>query len=83
MTTTTLSRRPDRARRSTFMNHAGRGPPRVIQPGLAGGTKVIVSDLSPAIDGMLLNPVEDESIRARLDWLATPHDALTMGASDQ
>ena len=55
----------------------------VVQPGLAGGTKVIVSDLSPAIEGMLLNPVEDESIRARLDWLATPHDALTMGASDQ
>ena len=33
----------------------------VIRSGLEGGETLIVSDLSPAADGMLLEPVSDES----------------------
>lgn len=33
----------------------------VLKAPLAAGTRVIVSDLSPAIEGMLLTPIEDEA----------------------
>lgn len=34
---------------------------------LSDGTRVIVSDVSPVIDGMLLKPVADESMQSRLE----------------
>ena len=37
-----------------------------VNGGLETGTRVIVSDLSPAIEGMLLNPVIDEALMAQL-----------------
>jgi len=44
----------------------------VLRGGLAAGAKIVISDLSPALDGMLLHAVEDEAARARLDALAQP-----------
>jgi len=38
----------------------------VLANALPSGTKVIVSDVSPVIDGMLLKPVEDEAVQQRL-----------------
>jgi len=41
----------------------------VIEEGLEGGERVIVSDLSPAIEGMLLVPSRDERLGASLrEW---------------
>jgi len=44
----------------------------VLIEGPADGTRIIVSDLSPAIDGMLISPVDDQATRERLDALARP-----------
>ncbi len=44
----------------------------VIRDGLAEGDRVLVSDLSPAIEGMLLEPVVDEAARERLIAAAEP-----------
>lgn len=38
----------------------------VLETALPAGTQVIVSDVSPVIDGMLLRPVKDEAVRKRL-----------------
>jgi len=38
----------------------------VLDSALPAGTKVIVSDVSPVINGMLLKPVEDETVQERL-----------------
>jgi len=38
----------------------------VIEQGLEGGERVVVSDLIPAIEGMLLAPAVDEALSARL-----------------
>jgi len=38
----------------------------VVNDGLKAGERVIVSDLSPAIDGMLLKPVIDKDMTKRL-----------------
>lgn len=46
----------------------------VLRNGLEPGTKVVISDLSPAIDGMLLSPLDDEATAARLTLAATPED---------
>jgi RND family efflux transporter MFP subunit len=43
----------------------------VIGKGLRAGERVVVSDLIPAIQGMLLAPVEDTTSRSRLIQLAT------------
>jgi RND family efflux transporter MFP subunit len=43
----------------------------VIEEGLAAGERVVVSDLLPAIQGMRLQPVEDEVAKARLIRIAT------------
>ena len=43
----------------------------VIEEGLAAGERLVVSDLLPAIQGMLLEPVEDEPAKASLVRLAT------------
>lgn len=43
----------------------------VIEEGLAAGERVVVSDLLPAIQGMLLQPLEDEAAKARLIQIAT------------
>jgi multidrug efflux pump subunit AcrA (membrane-fusion protein) len=37
-----------------------------IQQGVAAGNRVVISDLLPAIDGMLLDPYEDEATQLRL-----------------
>lgn len=42
----------------------------VVQKGLAAGEQLIVSDLIPAIEGMLLKPVEDPATLARLRTLS-------------
>ncbi|MHA7774276.1 efflux RND transporter periplasmic adaptor subunit [Roseibium sp. M-1] len=44
----------------------------VLKSGLAPGTKVIVSDVSPVIEGMLLQPVEDEAVSVGLTRAAGP-----------
>ena len=54
----------------------------VLQSGLEGGTKVVISDLSPAIEGMLLNPVEDGAAAIRLNNSARPDDELTAKSSN-
>jgi len=38
----------------------------VLETPLATGTRVIVSDVAPIINGMLLKPVEDRAVQARL-----------------
>jgi multidrug efflux pump subunit AcrA (membrane-fusion protein) len=38
----------------------------VVKEGLIAGEKVVVSDLSPAIDGMLLEPVIDTDMSERI-----------------
>lgn len=43
----------------------------VIDGGLKAGERVVVSDLIPAIQGMLLKPTEDTTGRARLIHIAT------------
>ena len=43
----------------------------VVRNGLKAGERLVVSDLIPAIRGMLLKPTEDEQGRARLINLAT------------
>lgn len=47
-----------------------------VDSGLAAGETVVVSDLSPAIDGMLLTPVEDAGLLARVVAAATGQGAL-------
>jgi hypothetical protein len=37
-----------------------------VSRGLEAGERVVVSDLSPAIEGMLLDPVLDEALADRL-----------------
>jgi hypothetical protein len=39
----------------------------IIASGLTAGDRVVVSDLSPAIPKMLLDPVEDETLAASLN----------------
>lgn len=43
----------------------------VIESGIRAGERIVISDLIPAIDGMLLDPVADAGARARLIALAT------------
>jgi hypothetical protein len=43
----------------------------VIESGLKAGERIVVSDLIPAIDGMLLDPVLDADAAARLIAQAT------------
>jgi RND family efflux transporter MFP subunit len=38
----------------------------IIESGLSAGDRLVVSDLSPAIPNMLLNPVEDEELAASM-----------------
>jgi len=38
----------------------------VIKSGLRAGERIVISDLIPAIDGMLLDPTRDEGVEARL-----------------
>jgi RND family efflux transporter MFP subunit len=59
-----LERRPVTAgaRQSSFV---------IVEEGLVAGEIIVVSDITPAIDGMLLEPVEDEVLRARLTAAAT------------
>jgi multidrug efflux pump subunit AcrA (membrane-fusion protein) len=44
------------------------GPDGALEP----GTRVVVSDLSPAIEGMLLAPIPDEQVAKRLRAVAMP-----------
>ena len=46
-----------------------------LQGGLEPGTRVIVSDLSPAIEGMLLMPVPDDGLAERLSEVALKGNA--------
>ncbi len=41
----------------------------VIRDGLAAGSRIITTDLVPAIEGMLLEPVKDERLSARINSL--------------
>lgn len=51
----------------------------VLRTPLSGGTRVIVSDVSPVIEGMLLSPVEDERTAAAIDAAAGPGGATEGG----
>lgn len=51
----------------------------VLKTPLADGTRVVVSDVSPVIEGMLLAPVEDEGAAAAID-AATGLDGSAEGA---
>jgi hypothetical protein len=44
------------------------GPDGALEP----GTRVVVSDLSPAVGGMLLIPLPDEQVAAQLRAVAMP-----------
>jgi len=45
----------------------------VVERGLDGGDRLVTSDLSPAIPGMLLRPTVDDALSARLDdWARGP-----------
>jgi len=46
----------------------------IIASGVSAGEQVVVSDLVPAIDGMLLKPVVDERQQLQLSELAAPLD---------
>ncbi len=52
------------------------GDVAVIASGLAPGERVVVSDLIPAIEGMLLEPVDDPELRESLANLARGKGAL-------
>ncbi len=43
----------------------------MIESGIKAGERIVISDLIPAIDGMLLDPVADAGARARLIAQAT------------
>ena len=43
----------------------------VVEQGLRPGERVVVSDIIPAIEGMLLEPRSDEALESRLRALAT------------
>lgn len=47
----------------------------VLQNSLPDGTRVVIGDLSPAVEGMLLAPVEDPAMRDYLRRLAAADDA--------
>ena len=38
----------------------------VVESGLEGGERLVVSDLIPAIEGMLLGPMVDQRLSARI-----------------
>lgn len=46
------------------------GDVAALQGGLEAGTRVVVSDLSPLIEGMLLRPVPDDGLAERLSEVA-------------
>lgn len=55
----------------------------VLKTALPAGTKVVVSDPSPVIDGMLLDPVEDHTVAGRLAAAAgVPLSARDTGSAD-
>ncbi|MEM8812274.1 MAG: HlyD family efflux transporter periplasmic adaptor subunit [Pseudomonadota bacterium] len=47
------------------------------------GTRVVVSDLSPAIEGMLLRPMVDEAVETRLDQAARPIERTEAWTTDR
>ena len=42
------------------------GPLSVIDSGIQSGERFVVSDPIPAVEGMLLNPVSDQELQARM-----------------
>ena len=42
------------------------GPLSVIDSGIQSGERIVVSDPIPAVEGMLLNPVSDQELQARM-----------------
>ncbi len=48
----------------------------VLRGGLAAGERIVVGDLDWAVEGMLLAPVEDAALLARLVAEATGADAV-------
>ncbi|MDH3228590.1 MAG: efflux RND transporter periplasmic adaptor subunit [Alphaproteobacteria bacterium] len=48
----------------------------IVDSGLAAGEIIVVTDLTPAIDGMLVDPVEDTALRDRLIAAATGQGAI-------
>jgi hypothetical protein len=47
-----------------------------IEAGLGAGEQIVISDLIPAIDGMLLKPIPDEEVSAQLVQDAQGEEAL-------
>ncbi|MEL6316321.1 MAG: HlyD family efflux transporter periplasmic adaptor subunit, partial [Pseudomonadota bacterium] len=60
----------DRLERRAVSVIATIGDAALIAAGLAPGDRLIVSALSPAVEGMLLRPVRDETVEARLAAIA-------------
>ncbi|WP_404308293.1 efflux RND transporter periplasmic adaptor subunit [Neorhodopirellula lusitana] len=55
-----------RLRRQTVQIEFEQGEFAVIRSGIAGGETLVVSDPTPAIEGMLVQPLEDNPLRERL-----------------
>jgi hypothetical protein len=49
----------------------------VIAEGIAPGDRVVLSDLIPAVPGMLLDPRPDTELAAELARLGEPHRSTT------
>jgi hypothetical protein len=54
-----------------------------ITAGLSPGERVVLSDLVPAIDGMRLQPVEDDDAARRLELQATGMDGSPQDLAEQ
>lgn len=54
----------------------------IVDQGLEGGETLVLSDLSPAVDGMALDPHPDVEAGTRLIAEATGTDPMPFGASD-
>jgi len=55
----------------------------IVESGLKAGERVVISDLSPAITGMLLEPVTDKETLATLIYEASAGTAVLADSKDQ
>lgn len=53
-----------------------------VRGALQAGAQIVVSDMTPAIEGMLIKPVEDLELRNRIDRLAKPSEGQLAGETD-
>lgn len=53
-----------------------------VRGAFIAGAQIIVSDITPAIEGMLIKPVEDSDLRKRIDLLAKPLEDQLVGETE-